>query len=178
MEKKVIKSEHSSNVNNKINLKEREYLERKLTSLIEREGRFKRIVQPGSWKLYPDPETQLKILVKGYILQHFTLLELYTIFFEEICDLSESNIKQRKMYILETIKDIKWLNSKEKKRLIGKVSGMNTILFGLLIDFLYDSHLFWELEGTEFDYNKSPDLSVLYLPVETEDSYEFSNLPF
>jgi len=155
-------SKHSSNVNNVINSIERSYIEKNLQYFIQKEAACNRKVLSNlGWIIESDYNTRLRTILLDYILDHFTLWDLYIIFFEnQSCYFfSAGNIKDSKQNAIENINSYDTLTIQERKRLKRKVWDMNPILFGHIHEFIHQSDLFWNDEKEEI---VCPDLEKAY----------------
>jgi hypothetical protein len=144
---------HSSNVNNEIAIKNREYIQKWLNIYIQENASYIRSIFPHyGWHIEPDFNTRIKIMLLDYILENFTLYELWVIFFQyqETFILEREEVKLSKQDAIESINDDERLTPQEKKRLKRKVWDMNLLLFGLLNEFLQYSSLFLDQESGEY----------------------------
>jgi hypothetical protein len=145
MTKKENYPKHSSNVNNEIASKERDYIKENLSFFIEKEADYKRIVFDGKWHIHADDLTCLRYLLVDYILKHFTLRELYTTFYYCQClgGYRTDFLKDSKKVAISCIRDDYTLTAEQSKRLKRKVSDMNPIMYGLIHNLILTSNLFF-----------------------------------
>jgi hypothetical protein len=152
MNKKENYPEHSSSVNNEIASREQKYLEENLRYYIQKNATQDRTsLNISGWCIKTDHETRMRIMLSEYILDHFTLWDLYTIFYEnqECFILEKEIIRESKQTAIESINGDESLSQQEKKQLKRKVWDMNPILFGLIKDFIQYSDLFFDEDTGE-----------------------------
>jgi hypothetical protein len=90
-----------------------------------------------------DHDTELRYLLRDYILEHFDLHELYIVFFCQGCyKFSPGIIKESRQGAIDDINDNKSFTTDEAKRLKRKVWDMNPIIYGLIHEFIHHSGLF------------------------------------
>ena len=162
MKTKFRNSKHLSNVNNEINPIERNYIETSLQYFIQKEAVYNRTCPDAyGWNIETDYTTRMRTILLDYILDHFTLEELYIVFYEnQSCYYFDSDIiKESKQNAIENINSYDTLTIQERKRLKRKVWDMNPILFGHIHEFIHQSDLFWNDEKEEI---VCPDLEKAY----------------
>ena len=162
MKTKFRNSKHLSNVNNEINPIERNYIETSLQYFIQKEAVYNRTCPDAyGWNIETDYTTRMRTILLDYILDHFTLEELYIVFYEnQSCYYLDSDIiKESKQNAIENINNDETLTMDEIKRLKRKVWDLNPILFGLIHELIQQSDLFWDTENEEMVY---PDFIKLY----------------
>ncbi len=100
------------------------------------------------WRAVPDRDTNLKMLLFKHIIDNYTLRQVYVVFFmaEGPTDLEAFNISWSKECAYENIEEEASFSSEEKQKLKRRVVGMSPIQFGLMVDFIADSGLFWDNE--------------------------------
>jgi hypothetical protein len=128
----------------------KKYIEENLTFFIEKEEELSRCVLGNGWHINYDENTQLRYLLLDYILAHFNLYELYTIFFQQDCYLlSQDIITKAREIAIKNINNDDSFTPEEVKRIKRKVWDMNPILFGLILKFIHESNLFWDADENE-----------------------------
>ena len=159
MTKKENYPKHSSNVNNELASLERDYIKENLRFFIEKKADYKRTVSGGKWRIHADDLTSLRYLLLDYILDHFTLRELYISFYccKGLSGLDADLIKISKKIAISYVWDLNILTIEQSKRLKRKISDMNPIMFGLILDLILTSNLFFDDENHR---SVLPDLSV------------------
>ena len=92
---------------------------------------------------------QLNELLPEYLMSHFTLYELYVLFFQYQSVFGFDVVKGAKRVAIESIdSEAELLTPEQVKRLKKMVWDMNQIWFGLILNFVMVSNLFWN-EKTE-----------------------------
>jgi len=122
------------------------------------------------WSISTDELTTIRLLVLDYLVKKFTLKEIYIIFYVNQ-DGSEITYSEDARKV--AINNINWyrsLTKQEAKRLKGKVSNINPILFGLITNLVHASGLFWDEERNEEVYPEFFDKS-LYKPAVYDSSH-------
>ncbi len=149
MNYKIIKLQHLQNVNQKINSEERNYIEENLQYFIQREAKYTRSVWGDEFHIESDHTTRLRLLLLEFILDHFTLWELYIIFFanQSCYYLEADNIQASKQTAIECINADEILTREEKKKLKRKVWELSSVLFGQIHELIHLSDLFWDKES-------------------------------
>jgi len=83
MTKKENYPEHSTSVNNENASRERKYIEENLWYYIQKCDKDKRFPNERyGWIISYSHDTKVQTVLLDYILEHFTLWELYTLFYE------------------------------------------------------------------------------------------------
>ncbi|MBN1184624.1 MAG: hypothetical protein JXB49_20190 [Bacteroidales bacterium] len=92
---------------------------------------------------------QLNDLLAEYLISHFTLYELYVLFFQYQNVFGFDVVREAKRVAIESIdSETDLLTPEQVKRLKKMVWDMNKIWFGLILNFVMVSNLFWD-EKTE-----------------------------
>lgn len=153
MKTKNLKSGHSSNVQKAINPEEKDYIEENIWYFIDSEAKYTRTVAGNKFYIEPDKKAKLRILLLDYILEHFTLHELFNVFF---CrggySLDATNISESRREAIDFINEDESLTEEEAKRLKRKIWDINPILFGLILELIHESELFWDDKKQEVVY--------------------------
>lgn len=121
------------------------------------------------WSISTDELTTIRLLVLDYLVEKFTLKEIYIIFYLN----QDGSITYGEDGRKVAIETINWgcnLTDQEAKRLKGKVSNINPILFGLITNLVRESGLFWDEERNEEVYPEFFD-KALYKPELYDSSY-------
>jgi hypothetical protein len=121
--------------------------------LISRDGEIRR----DKWHYVENFEENLFSLVADYMMHHFTLWELYTIFDvnQEMYGMGKIDIKIFKNIAIATLNKEKRLTPHQRKRLKKLVWDMNPILFGLIHYLVANTELFEDVQ-----INNKPDFKV------------------
>ena len=155
MTKKVLKPEKSTKVDKQINPLERHYIYENLKYFIEKEAVYERTsCELHGWTITVDSQTRLRYRLLDYILEHFTLFELYMIFHRyqsNYCPELYDNEAFREKAIFD-INENESLSPEEKKQLKRKIWNTNLILFGLILELIIESELFGDVEEAEVVY--------------------------
>jgi len=162
MTKKENYPEHSSSVNNENASRERKYLENYLRYYIQKNAKYQKTCFEGlGWCIEPDYDTRLRTMLLDHILKHFTVKELYMIFYENqiFYDISVEDTKEAKLQAIDCINVHKHFTPQEAKRLKRKVWETNPVLFGLMLEFIHQSNLFYDEAHDEIVY---PDFAKYY----------------
>ena len=103
---------------------------------------------PRGWTVESDRDTNLNNQLLHYLVRCYTLKEVYTIFYkdQEFTDMNACQIKEAKQLAYLNIDDEDSFSWEEQKRLRRRVMGMSPIQFGLLVDLVWESELFWDTE--------------------------------
>ncbi len=134
-----------------ISQEEKEYIEENLLFYIDKKKIPTRESLKDGWYIMEDQETLKRRLLLDYILKNFNLRELYTIFFSRGCySLYPGIIAEEKREAVKEISEDDAITSERAKQLRRKISDMNPILFGLILEFVHESDLFWDDEKDEF----------------------------
>lgn len=92
---------------------------------------------------------QVNYLLVQYLISHFTLYELYVLFFQYQNVFGFDVVREAKRVAIESIdSETDLLTPEQVKRLKKMVWDMNKIWFGLILNFVMVSNLFWD-EKTE-----------------------------
>lgn len=92
---------------------------------------------------------QLNELLPEYLMSHFTLYELYVLFFQYQSVFGFDVVKEAKRVAIESIdSEAELLTPRQLRRMKKMVWDMNQIWFGLILHFVMVSNLFWD-EKTE-----------------------------
>jgi hypothetical protein len=143
MKKKLLPAKHLPNVKNVYSI-EQEYIQEKLMKFILSEAKYSQLV----WKSEPEPDhaTRLRILLVEHICKHFTLKELYILFYR--CQaypyLGREEIRRSKEDATIAINIFGDLSEYEIKHLKKKLWDMNKIVFGLINELVNEADLFEE----------------------------------
>jgi hypothetical protein len=130
---------------------EKQYIEENLIFFIEKEEKSSRTNLGNRWHIHDDSEAQLRYLLVDYIIEHFNLYELFIIFFRQDCYLINPNIiTEARQRAIENINDDDSFTPEEVKRLKRKVWDVNPILFGLILELIHLSNLFWDCEKEDY----------------------------
>jgi paraquat-inducible protein B len=130
---------------------EKEYIEDNLCFFIDKEKKITRENVRDEWYIHEDRETLMRYLLMDYILKHFNLNELYIIFFrQDFYKLTRGIICEGRRVAIENINDDDSFTPTEKKRLKRKVWDMNPLLFGLVLEFIHISEIFWDNEKEDY----------------------------
>lgn len=99
-------------------------------------------------------DEQMNNLVAEYILTHFTLWELYVIFFatQDSYGWVKCDLKDAKKSAINCIDSLVELTPREAKRLKKIVWDMNLIMFGLILNFTLYYDLFYDVEKNKIFY--------------------------
>lgn len=90
---------------------------------------------------------QLNELLAEYLMTHFTLFELYVLFFQYQSVYGFDVVKEAKRVAIESIdSETELLTINQIKRLKKMVWDMNQIWFGLILNFVMVNNLFWDEE--------------------------------
>ncbi|GEM_PF-6529358 len=151
----LIKTEHQPDGKNKSGKREKDLIERYLLSFIEPNETYRQQVNENEEK-WIDYETSLRYLTLNFIVKNFSLYELWLIFtdFEQCYFLDQHTISTAKREAIQNINRSSYLTQQEVKRLKKKVWDMNPILFGLTLQLIYDSDLFWDIEEGCWDFHR------------------------
>lgn len=125
---------------------EKKYIKDILKCFIDNQGVYKGFSNDNKWEIILDHDGQVKYLVLGYILYHFSLWELYIIFYSNQVDYSfnYSNIHKSRKIAISNINSCKLLTIEESNRIKKKVWDLNLIIFGLILEMIHLSELFWD----------------------------------
>ena len=159
MNKKENYPEHSSSVNNENASREQKYIEENLWYYIQNSDRDKRFSNERyGWIISYSHDTKVQTVLLDYILEHFTLWELYTLFYEhqDPYYLNEVAFREAKQNAIGNINSNSTLTIQEKMRLKRKIWDMNPVIFGLIHELIYKSDLFWDAKNEKEVY---PDFS-------------------
>jgi len=134
-----------------MNSAEKEYIKENLCFFIDKEKKITRKSIGDEWYIHEDRETSIRYLLMDYILKHFNLNELYTIFFcQDFYRLSRGVISDGRRGAIENINKDVYFAPTEKKRIKRKVWDMNPLLFGLVLEFIHNSEIFWDNEKEDY----------------------------
>ncbi len=152
MKKKQNDREVLSEVENVIKKSSKDYIEENLWYFIQKETVSTRVKIGSCWRIESDEKTNLRILVLDYIVPRFSLRELSLIFnpIQSCYPLTEDTIRESRKIAIESINDDQSLTGLAKKRLKRKVWDMNYILFGLILELVIQSEIFFDSETEEF----------------------------
>ena len=142
----------STKIGSYINSKEREYIEENFLYFIDKKKKTYRSNSSSSgWYTNVDHETEIRYLLLDYILNHFNVYELFIIFFRQDCyKLTLGIISEARYHAIENINEDDSFSPEEKKRLKRKVWDMNPIVFGLILEFVHISDLFWDCDKEDY----------------------------
>ena len=142
-----------------ISAREREYIEENLLFFIDKERNPVRSNIGDEWYINEDRETSLRYLILDYVLKHFNLKELYVIFFlQDGFRLCSGVISESRKNAIININNNDSFTPEEKKRLKRKVWDTPLIIFGLVLEFVHLSDLFWDYDEEDYvlpNFNKS-----------------------
>jgi hypothetical protein len=125
---------------------EMKYIKDNLKCYIDNQGAYIRICQADRWQIKLEHDAQVKYLVLDYILNHFSLWELYIIFYtnQVNCSIDEESIQKARKISIRTINNDSSLTRQEANRLKKKVWDLNPVIFGLTLEMIQLSELFWD----------------------------------
>jgi hypothetical protein len=161
MKKENLKSEHFSNVEKWSYSQEKEYVIENLSFYIETEAISKRFNSGDSgWLIHSDDLTNLRWHLLDYIVEHFTIRELFIIFYANQCRGQITDGNEARKIAIQNINEVCDQNIHEAKRLKRKIWDMNPILIGLIVNLIQESELFWDAKKQEIIY---PDFAEFIL---------------
>jgi len=140
-------SVQSLSIENMINPRNSDYLKENLMYYIRHNVVYTRkIDNNGGWVIDIDYNSKLRIAIADYIIQNFTLMEVFIIFFEYTSQygLEDDSVKCAKQEAIKSINYQEHLTTKEKSQLKRKVWDMNSLTFGLILELIHLSDLFWD----------------------------------
>jgi hypothetical protein len=130
---------------------EKNYIKENLQYFIESEKKISRSVLGDMWFIHEDRETLLRSLLTDYIIEHFSLDELYLIFFcQDGFGLEPETILEARQNAIENINNDASFTPEEAKQLKRKVWDIDPILFGLILELIHQSSLFYDCETEKF----------------------------
>jgi hypothetical protein len=130
--------------------REKDYIKDNLLYYIDKEKKTYRCVSDDMWIISEDRETTMRRLLLDYILEHLNLDELYTIFYSQTCYYLNPNIiAEARQRAIENINEDNRYTSVLANRMKRKVWDMNPILFGLILELIHESDLFWDAKHQE-----------------------------
>lgn len=136
-------------------LQEKGYLASSLNFHIQKNAVHKR-KNSGSlgWSKEPDRDTNLKHLLLQHLVKYYSLKAVYAIFYkdQDLTNMDALWIKEAKQcayYNIDVEDSFSW---EEKELLRRRVMGMSPIQFGLIVEFVWESGLFWDAENKEEVY--------------------------
>lgn len=139
---------------------EKKYVEHNLTYYINKNKKTSRINIGGSWAIKEDHDTILKQQFLEFTMEHFTLYELYVVFFNpNSCPIPFSNIYNARSEAIANINMDSSFTYKEARQLKRKVWDMHPLFFGLIQEFINNSELFWDKDLNKIVY---PHYKVVY----------------
>lgn len=149
MEKTLLKKVETAN--NLTQNEDRDYLNEYLSWYIDSTAKTRKRGLDNRWHFQPDEQASIKRLLLDYILEKFTLKELFLIFFYQqfLYGLSKCIIMEARRVAIENINDDDSITVEEAKILKRKVWDMHIILFGLIHNFIQQSDLFFDEETME-----------------------------
>lgn len=126
---------------------EKAYMERNLNYFINKNKKTSRNSSKGFWLISEDRDTLIKQQLLEYIKAHFNLYELYVAFFvlSGYSFATSDNYKTRH-YAIRNISSDESLSGQEKKELKQKIWDLPPIFYGMLLEFVTSSELFWDPE--------------------------------
>jgi hypothetical protein len=124
---------------------EMNYVEENLLFFINKNMKTTRTNVEGRWVIKEDRETLLRKELLDFILGHFNMYELYVVFFSPLphsypC----KNIYDTRSKAVDNVKRDDSFTPEEAKRLKRKIWNMHPIFFGLIVEFITSSGLFWD----------------------------------
>lgn len=128
------------------NHEEKKYIKDNLKCFIDNQGAYRRFCHEDKWHIELEHEGQVRYSVLGYILGHFSLWELYIIFFLNQHDASicVQNVQKSRKTSIKNINTLESLTKEESTYLKNKVWDLNPIIFGLILEIILLSELFWD----------------------------------
>jgi hypothetical protein len=135
-----------------IDFREKDYIEQNLLFFIDKKKKtYRSNLSSSGWHANVDHETEIRCLLLDYILNHFNVYELFIIFFRQDCyKLTLGIISEARYHAIENINGDDSFSPEEKKRLKRKVWDMNPIVFGLVLEFVHLSDLFWDYDKEDY----------------------------
>jgi hypothetical protein len=137
---------------------EKKYIQDNLKCFIDNQGAYRRFCHEEKWHIELEYVGQLRYSVLGYILGHFSLWELYIIFFlnQQDASIKVQNIQKSRKTAIKNINTHESLTKEESVYLKNKVWDLNPIIFGLILEMILLSELFWDSKEKKVIY---PDFS-------------------
>ena len=136
-------------------MREKGYLATNLNHHIQKNAVHKR-KNNGShgWRLKPDRDTNINRQLLNHLVKYYSLKAVYTIFYkdQDYTDMDAFYIKEAKQLAYLNIDDEDSFTWEERKRLKRRVMGMSPIQFGLIVDLVWESGLFWDADKKEEVY--------------------------
>ena len=140
-----------SKIGSHINSSEWDYIEENLWFYIYKERKLTRENIGNKWQVTEDRETLIRYLLLDYVHAHFSLYELFIIFFrQDGYRFHPDIIKETRKKAIENINNDDSFSLAEKKRIKRKVWDMNPLLFGLVLEFIHLSNIFWDYDTEDY----------------------------
>jgi hypothetical protein len=124
---------------------EMNYVEENLLFFINKNKKTTRINVEGRWVIKEDQNTFLRQQLIDFIQGHFNMYELYVAFFNPTPrSFPGTNIYDTRSKAIENISRDDSFTPEEAKRLKRKIWNMHPIFFGLIVELITSSGLFWD----------------------------------
>lgn len=133
---------------------ERAYIKENLQLFIVKDGEYSKHQFSNGWLIKPSFQTEVRTLAMNYILEHFSLWELYRSFHSapSVINLKEDNIRKARAKAIDLINDDSSLSPDEKKNWKRKIWDTPLIIYGLIMELVYRSEIFWDALNEETVY--------------------------
>ena len=126
---------------------EHDYVERNLQFYINKNKKTTRTNIGDFWVIQEDRDTLLREQLLKYTLDHFNVYELYLVFFNPTPNsFTYSYVDRARSEAIDNINKDNSFTPEEAKLLKRKVWDMHPIFFGLIVEFVCISELFWDRE--------------------------------
>ncbi|MGD0340501.1 MAG: hypothetical protein ABSA76_02160 [Bacteroidales bacterium] len=124
---------------------------------------YKQVCKENKWHIELQREGHIEYKVLEYLLEHFSLWELYIIFFANQPEYSfvNGNLHNARSIAIKNINTNESLTAKESAHLKRKVWDLHPIIFELILEMVNKSQLFWDSESKELVF---PDIDIQDLP--------------
>jgi hypothetical protein len=140
----LIKTKQRRN-DTRANFAEMDYVEENLMFFINKNKKTTRTSVDGRWVIKEDHDTLLRKELLYFILGHFNMYELYVVFFNPTPhSFPCPNIYDSRSKAIDSVKRDDSFTPEEAKRLKRKIWNMHPIFFGLIVEFITSSGLFWD----------------------------------
>jgi hypothetical protein len=140
--------DQTSDVRNLVVKNEKAFMDEYLSSYIGSIAQVRGTGRGEYTESMPDTLTLLRFYALDHILENFSLNELFMLFYKQpLYGLYKENLEETKQSAIENINADETLTPTEKNNLKRKVWNMHPIVFGLILQLVHKSNIFYDIEN-------------------------------